>query len=126
MTAPVRRRSRATARAAGKDAERALVEFCRANGAPHAERRIAGATAARGDIAGIPGVVLEQKAPGPGQPVELGSWLDETMRERENDGATIGLLVVKRRSRGNPGDWYWVTDGNTMAWLLRDAGWFSA
>ncbi len=125
MTEPVRRRSRATARAAGKTAERMLVNWCRANGAPHAERRIAGAALDRGDVAGIPGMVIEQKAPGPGQPVQLGSWLDETIRERDNDGADIGLLVVKRRSRGNPGQWYWVTDGDTMARLLREAGWWA-
>jgi hypothetical protein len=70
-------------------------------------------------------MVIEAKAPGPGQPVQLGSWLDETMHERDNDGAAVGLLVVKRRSRGNPGAWYWITDGDTMARLLRDAGWWA-
>lgn len=119
-----RKRSHTTARAAGKLAERVLVAWARSNGAPHAERRIAGARLDRGDVAGTPGLVIECKAPGPGSPVQLGPWLDETMTERDNDSATIGLLVVKRRNRGSPGQWYWVTDGDTMARLLREAGWW--
>lgn len=118
-------RSRATARAAGKLAERVLVHWARANGAPYAERRMAGARFDRGDIAGIPGMVIEVKAPGPGSPTQLGPWLDETMIERTNDGAKLGILVVKRRGRGCPGQWFWVTDGETMVRLLRDAGWWS-
>lgn len=100
--------------------------WVRAQGAPYAEKRIAGARLDRGDVAGIPGVVIEVKCPGPGQPTELGPWIDEAIVERDNDAAAVALLVVKRRNRGSPADWYWITDGTTMAKLLRDAGWFAA
>lgn len=124
--APPRSRTRAAAKAAGKLAERLVVTWARANGAPHAERRIAGAQFDRGDIAGIPGMVIEVKSPGPSSPTQLGPWLDETMTERVNDNAAVGLLVVKRRGRGDPGQWFWVTDGETMAQLLRAAGWWAS
>jgi hypothetical protein len=121
---PARKRSHRTARIAGKTAERLVVAWARSNGAPHAERRVAGARHDRGDIAGTPGLVIEVKAPGPGTPIQLGPWLDETFVERDNDNASVGLLVVKRRNRGSPADWYWICDGITMAKLLRDAGWW--
>jgi hypothetical protein len=104
-------------------AERLVVGFLRSHGARHAEKRLAGAAKDRGDIAGIPGVVIEVKCPGPDAPITLGPWMTETMNERDNDGAEIGLLVVKRRQMGAPGDWYWITDGHTMIRLLHEAGW---
>jgi hypothetical protein len=126
--APIRRgsRSAATAREAGKMAERLVVAYTRSRGGRHAERRLAGSTKDRGDIAGVPGVVIEVKSPGPNSPIELGPWLEETLTERDNDGAAIGLLVVKRRNRGSPADWYWITDGATMTRLLNEAGWLAS
>jgi hypothetical protein len=118
-----RSRTQTTARAAGKEAERLVVAFLRGHGARHAERRLAGNAVDRGDVAGIPGVVVEVKSPGPDAPIALGPWLKETLAERDNDGARLGLLVIKRRQYGAPGDWYWVTDGHTMAQLLQEAGW---
>jgi hypothetical protein len=122
--APVRKRNHTTARVAGKTAERVLVAWAQSNGAPHAERRVAGSRRDRGDVAGTPGLVIECKSPGAGSPITLAAWLDETMAERDNDNADIGLLVIKRYQRGSPGHWYWVTDGDTMARLLRAAGWW--
>jgi len=118
-------RSRATARRAGYDAEAALVAYLRDNGAPHAERRVAGSAVDRGDAAGVPGIVFETKNPGLDGRVLLGPWLAETMRERDNDGAEVGLLIIKRRLRTSPADWFWVTDGTTMVRLLAAAGWLA-
>lgn len=116
-------RSRATAKAAGKGAERAVVDYLRVNGARHAERRLAGSTKDRGDVAGIPDVVIEIKSPGPGAPMDLAGYLTEALAERDNDGATIGLVVVRRRRCGSPGQWFWLTDGETMIRLLHESGW---
>lgn len=124
VAAPVSR-TRSAARSAGKTAERVFVAWARNNGAPHAERRVAGARKDRGDVAGIPGMVVEVKSPGPNSPTQLGPWLDETLAERDNDDAVIGMLVIKRRGRGCPSQWFAVTDGDTMARLLREAGWWS-
>lgn len=118
-------RTRATARRAGYDAEADLAKYLRDNGATHAERRVAGSAKDRGDAAGVPGVVFEAKSPGSDGKIQLGAWLTETLRERDNDGAEIGLLVIKRRLKASPADWYWVTDGATMVRLLRDAGWLA-
>lgn len=112
-----------TARIAGRTAESDVVAWLRGQGAVHAERRKAGERLDRGDVAGLPGVVIEVKNPGAGRPIELGSWLTETMRETANDNASVGLLVVRRRLQLSPANWYWITDGNTIAPLLRAAGW---
>jgi hypothetical protein len=119
----VMRRSQRTAQRAGKTAETVLVAWLRSKGARYAERRLAGARLDKGDVAGIPGVTIEVKCPGPKAPVTLAAWLDETMTERDNATADVGLLCVKRRGRGSPSHWYWVTDGDTMLQLLTDAGW---
>lgn len=124
---PKRRRTRSptTAKAAGKTAERLVVAFLKGRGARHAEARVAGAARDRGDVAGIPGVVIEVKSPGPDAPITLGPWLTETLAERANDNADIGILVVKRRRMTSPADWYWITDGSTMTRLLTEAGWLA-
>jgi hypothetical protein len=116
-------RNRATARRAGYDAEADLVTWLRLEGATHAERRVPGSAKDRGDVAGVPGVVFEVKFPGRDMPVRLGPWMDETLRERDNDGADLGLLVIRRPMRLCPADWAWCTDGTTMTRLLRAGGW---
>jgi hypothetical protein len=123
---PPARRKASTARRSGKTAESVLVAWLKGQGAPYAERRIAGARLDTGDVAGIPGVCIEVKCPGPDAPMRLAGWLDETLAERDNGNAELGILAVKRRGRGSPGQWYWITDGDTMARLLRDAGWMRA
>jgi len=58
------------------------------------ERRALTGTQDRGDVAGIPGWVLELKNQNSSNWAE---WMDETERERRNDHADFGLLVVRRR-----------------------------
>lgn len=90
MTTPSQRK--------GSQWERDIRDHLRANGWPHAERIPAGATHDRGDIGGIPGVVIEAKN---AKRHELGPWLDETVAEAANvSPTTIPLLVIKRRLHG--------------------------
>lgn len=90
MTTPSQRK--------GSQWERDIRDHLRANGFPHAERIPAGATHDRGDITGIPGVVIEAKN---AKRIELGPWLDEAVTEAANvSPTTIPLLVVKRRLHG--------------------------
>lgn len=100
----------------GSAAERAIVDYLRRVGFTHAERRLAGATKDRGDIAGIPGVVIEAKNQAR---AELGEWLKEAHIERDNDGAQIAAVWHKRRGKANPADWYVTMDGSTFAALLQ-------
>lgn len=106
-------------KAKGSAAERSLVDYLRRQGWPHAERRLAGATQDRGDIAGLPGVVIEVKNCAR---TELGAWVDEAEAERANDNADLAVVWHKRRGTTDPGRWYVTVTGATMARLLAAAG----
>lgn len=103
----------------GTDAERAVVRYLQAHGFPQAERRASNGAVDRGDVTGCPGVCWEVKfrdrMPGDGQ---LNMWLVETERERDNAGADIGVLVVRRPHAGVASWWAVVRLGDLMA--LRD------
>lgn len=83
--------------------ESALVRWLQANGHPYAERRTLAGSNDRGDIAGIPGVVLEAKAC---KTFDLAGWCRELEVEMGNAGADIGAVVVKRRGTTDPGQAY--------------------
>jgi hypothetical protein len=102
--------------------ESAIVDYLRAHGAPHAERRALGGAKDRGDVAGIPGVVVEAKA---AAKLELGAWLAEAEAERANDGAALAVVWHKRRGKGSPADAYVTMDGATLVRLLHAAGYLA-
>ena len=99
--------------------ESAIVDYLRANGVPHAERRALNGAKDRGDIAGLPGVVIEAKS---AARVELAAWLDEAEAERANDKADIGVVWFKRRGRACPGAGFVLMSGDTLVRLLAAAG----
>ncbi|XTZ17066.1 hypothetical protein ACQSSU_06715 [Micromonospora echinospora] len=99
--------------------ESAVVVFLRENGAPHAERRTLNGAKDRGDIAGIPGLVIECKNE---KTITPAAYVDETETERANDGARVGVAWVKRRGKTSPGDGYVLMTGATLIRLLVDAG----
>lgn len=100
----------------GTAAESAVRDFLREHGYPYCERLSLSGSKDRGDLTGIdPRVVVEVKA---AKELDLGPWMRETEQERLNAGAEIGLLVVKRRLFASPKDWFWISDGETMATLL--------
>jgi len=106
-------------KAKGHAAERAVVDHLRANGFPLAERRLAGSTKDRGDIAGVPAVVIEVKNC---ERTELGAWVDEAILEQANDGADYGVVWHKRRGRAEAGLWYATLPAAQLVRLLRQAG----
>jgi hypothetical protein len=103
--------------------ESAIVDYLRANGVPHAERRAQNGAKDRGDIAGVPGVVFEAKS---AARVELGPWLLEAEAERANDGADLAVVWHKRRGKTSAGDAYVTMSGATLVGLLRAAGYIAA
>ena len=109
------------ARRKGTAAESAVVTYLRSRGWIHAERRSLNGSKDRGDIAGIPGVVVEVKS---GKEYDLAGWMKETATEQLNDNAKFGVLVVKPRRVGETGipSWYAVMPLHQVASLLRDAG----
>lgn len=99
--------------------ESQIVDHLRTHGAPHAERRTLAGAKDRGDIAGIPGVVIEAKSCARFEPA---AWLDEAAKERANDQAAIGVVWTKRRGKTSPGAGFVLMDGDTFLALLAAAG----
>lgn len=99
--------------------ESAIVDYLREHGAPHAERRALGGTNDRGDIAGLPGVVIEAKS---AARVELAGWVDEALVEQVNDGAQVGAVWHKRRGKTSPGAGFVTMSGQQFVRLLTAAG----
>lgn len=106
-------------RAKGTAWESAVVTHLRAHGAPHAERRALNGSKDRGDVAGIPGVVIECKS---ATRVEMAAWLDEAETERANDRADVGVVWIKRRGKTSPGAGFVVMSGDQFLHLLAAAG----
>ena len=117
-------------KAKGTAAETAVVRFLQANGYPHAERRALAGAQDRGDVAGIPGLVIEVKDC---KRMELAQWVDEAGIEACQElpvqlrkppstpgpmAVAPGLVWHKRRGRGSPGNWYVTMDGWTLLAFL--------
>lgn len=103
----------------GTSWESAVVAFLREQGWPHVERRAHNGAKDRGDVAGIPGVVVEAKS---AARIELAAWIAEAETERANDGAEYGVVWAKRKGKTSAADGYVVMTGAQFAALLRDAG----
>ena len=95
--------------------ESAIVTHLRDWGHRAVERRALAGNLDRGDIAGIPGVVIEAKS---AARIDLAGWLREAHIERDNDGAAVGVVWFKRRGKASAGDGYVLMDGATFTHLL--------
>ena len=83
-----------------KEWELACAHYLAANGFPHAERHgVPGKHDDRGDIDGIPGVILDCKA-GAYALGAMGEHLDQVGRARNRAGVDMGIVLAKRRQRG--------------------------
>jgi hypothetical protein len=112
-------------KAKGTAAETALLRWLRANGFPWAERLALAGAADCGDISLLPGraVVLEVKAhatAGRGIPQDgqLAEWMAQAAAERDNAGADLCPLILRRSGQGagDPGKWWaWLTFADVTA-----------
>jgi hypothetical protein len=121
MTSPPTDKETAVNRAKQKGTgwESTIVAYLKSRGIVHAERRTLGGVNDRGDIAGIPGVVIEAKNVAR---MDLAGWIDETSRETVNDAAKVGVVWVKRRGHTSAGKGYVIMTGDTFVDLITDAG----
>ena len=98
-------RTRASAKAAGTRHESAIARYLAEHIDDRIERRAKTGSKDRGDIGGVRAlggrVVVECKDT---SRVSIGTWLTEAELERGNDDAIAGLVVAKRRGRGDPCD----------------------
>jgi hypothetical protein len=102
-------------KAKGTAAETAVVRFLQANGYPHAERRALAGNQDRGDVAGIPALVIEVKN---AAKMELAGWLDEAIKESDFHIGNLAVVWHKRRGKASPADWYVTMDGMAFLTLL--------
>jgi hypothetical protein len=83
------------------------------------DRRVKHGVNDRGDIAGLrvhgQRVVVECKNQ---KRLSLAEWVDEAEVERGNDDALIGLVIHKRRGKGDPLDQYVTCTVRDLAALL--------
>lgn len=99
--------------------ESACVEHLRAHGSPNAERRALHGADDRGDIAGVPGAVIECKAE---VRFDLAGWTAELVAEMANDGSKVGFVWAKRTGRTSPADGYAILPPVVLLRLLAEAG----
>jgi hypothetical protein len=102
----------------GTAAESAVVAYLNQNGFRYAERLALQGGKDRGDITGIPGIVVEVKAE---QQYALSGWLSELEVEIENAKADHGFVAAKPRMVGvtRTGDWYAITTAVGFEQILR-------
>lgn len=99
--------------------ETALCRYLTEEGFPHIERRALNGNSDRGDLAGIPGWVLEAKNC---KRMDLAGWVDEAALEQANDGAEFSAVWHHRVGKSHPGAGYVTMTGATFVRLLRHAG----
>lgn len=111
MTTPSKRK--------GSSAERDVAKYLNENGYIYAERRLAGDTHDKGDIAGVNGVCFEIKNQ---QRMDLAGWIAELLVEMENAKSTTGVVVHKRKGKSDVGQWYATMPFSVWLDLLKKAG----
>ncbi|MGO2188236.1 MAG: hypothetical protein ACTH4Y_08320 [Microbacterium gubbeenense] len=116
-------RNRASAKSAGTWMETQTANFLAASlGDDRIERRTKNGSKDRGDIGGVRTrdgvrVVVEVKNT---SKLDLGGWMNEVNQECQNDGALIGVVVHKRRGKGEKqmGEQYVTMTLDDLALLL--------
>jgi hypothetical protein len=103
----------------GTSAETAVVNWLLSKGRKHVERRSLNGANDRGDIAGVPGVVLEVKNC---VKIELSAWLKELEAEMINDKADTGVVIHKKKGTTDVGLWYATMPVGVWFKLIEDAG----
>lgn len=103
----------------GTAAETAVVNWLQSKGRKHVERRSLNGVNDRGDIAGIPCVVIEVKNH---KSMELSQWLSELKVEMQNDKADTGVVIHKKRGTTDVGEWYATMPVHVWFKLIEDAG----
>jgi len=108
----------------GTAAETAVVSFLQSAGFPYAERLALQGGKDRGDITGIPGIVVEVKNEAE---YALSSWLQECRVEVENAKADFGFVAAKPRGVGTTrtDQWYAIMNHHPFRELFHQAWKFS-
>jgi hypothetical protein len=103
----------------GTSAETAVVNWLVSQGRKHVERRALNGVNDRGDIAGLPAVVIEVKNH---KEMKLSAWLKELEVEMANDKAETGVVIHKKTGTLDVGKWYATMPVSEWFKLLEEAG----
>lgn len=105
----------------GTNAETAVVNWFKSKGPKrkNVERRSLNGIQDRGDIAGIPEVVIEVKNHAR---MELSAWVAELLVEMKNDKAETGIVIHKKKGTTDVGQWYATAPADVWYELLKKAG----
>lgn len=103
----------------GTSAETAVVNWLVSYGNKNVERRALQGSLDRGDISGLPGVVIEVKNHAT---MKLAEWVAELNVEMQNDNSTVGAVIHKKRGTTNVGEWYATMPVKVWYDLLKEAG----
>lgn len=103
----------------GTAAETAVVKYLKTNGFNGVERRALTGAYDKGDISGIEGLVIEVKDH---RTMTLGQWIEELKVEIDNANAETGVVIHKRRGKGDVGEWYASMPVYIYLDLLRNLG----
>lgn len=103
----------------GTAAETAVVNYLKDKGRKHVERRSLNGSNDRGDIAGLPGVVIEVKNHAR---MELSQWVSELEVEMTNDKADTGVVIHKKKGTTDVGQWYATMPVDVWYKLAKEAG----
>ena len=102
----------------GTAAETAVVNWLVSKGRKHVERRSLNGVNDRGDIAGVPGVVLEVKNCAK---MELSAWLKELEVEMINDQGWTGVVLHKKKGTKDVNEWYCTMPAKVWLDLIKQA-----
>ena len=106
-------------KAKGTAFETLIVRYLQEHGFPYAERRALAGINDLGDITGTPGVVWECKNH---KTLSFSEWLAEAEVERGNANADLGVVIAKRRGKGDAAEQYAVMTVAALVELLKQAG----
>lgn len=98
--------------------ETAVVRYLQ-DFSPVVERRALHGGKDKGDVAGIPGVVIECKNE---KTLTLAAYVDEAVAEGDNADADVAAAWIHRRGKASPADGYVVMTGTQFVSLLIAAG----
>ena len=115
-------RSRASARQAGSQFERALADwFAWRLKDDRIDRRVKRGANDRGDIGGlrtVTGARIVVEAKDYGGRILASQWLAEAAIEAGNDDAPVGVVIAKRKGTTDPARQYVLMDAETFARLI--------
>jgi hypothetical protein len=102
----------------GTDGENAVVSALHRAGFTSVERRTLSGVNDKGDIAGLPKVVIEVKKHDT-YAGKLAGWVEEADTERGNALATLGIVWHRRKGKAKAEEWFVTMSGEQFLLLLK-------